>query len=145
MALTLTGYRTDSDPKGVPTAVPSQIMCSEFGTPEEVVSYIRSYNRMMLPGKSFLFSLTGNADSSGPGDDDGMAVATGVFFHILNNLGGQLTGILSDEHLSSCIPEDRYDRLVEAQNRIVEVLMYMGGESDVDPDDPGTAVTEVSA
>ena len=130
MAFKVTGYRTDSDAAtGNPSAVPSQIMSSEFGTPEEVISYVRSYNRMMAPGKTFLFSLSGNAEPSAE-DDTSMAVATAVFFHILNNLGGQLTQILSDEYMSSCIPEDRYDMLVEAQNRIVEVLVYMGGPSD---------------
>ena len=150
MTLHVIGFSTSTDTDGVPTAVPTQVMTKDLPTVEDAMSYIRSYNRTLPAGKTFLFSMTGTpepkadtakddvpADVPSPdipkGDDAEAMAAMCCFDYALNSIGCQLTGLLSAEPLTSWLDDAMYDELVEAQNKIVRVLEWMdGGEDDVE-------------
>lgn len=152
MTLHVTGFSTGTDKEGVPTAVPTQVMTKDLPTADDVMSYIRSYNRTLPQGKAFMFTVTGTPDAvkenekahapaSEPvtdtpiSDDDAQTIAAMCCFdYALNNIGCQLTGLLSTESLTSWLDDDIYDSLVDAQNRIVRALEWMEGNDEAGAD-----------
>lgn len=136
MTLHVIGYSAGTDPSGTPTAVPTQVMAKDIPTAEDAMSYIRSYNRTLPPGKTFLFSMSGTPDAPAATDggdataeqgpsDDGLNAAMCCFDYALNSVGSQLTGLLSEEGLTYWIDDKVYDGLVEAQNIIVQTLEWL--------------------
>ena len=162
MTLHVTGFSTGTDREGVPTAVPTQVMAKDLPTADDVMSYIRSYNRTLPQGKAFMFMVTGTPDAvkDQPAEDvqasgsvpgipaEGDAELTAAMFcfdYALNSIGCQLTGLLSTESLTSWLDDDIYDGLVEAQNRIIHALEWMEGDGqtgEVGPAVDGVETTE---
>lgn len=136
MTMHVTGYRTSIGDDGKPIATPNEIMSSDFESVKEAVSYIRSFNRMMQKGETFLFSMTGNGDDAQEGGSAASEsmVAVSIVDYALNQMGAQITELLQDKWLSSSLDDGNYDDLVIAQNKIVTVMrMLEGVESSVTP------------
>lgn len=150
MTLAVIGYAAGTDDKGEPNAVPRQIMKKDFGTAEDALAYIRGLNRTVPEGKAFLFSITGTPDPVSDNgsaaeevptetmpdsnEDVGLAVSMACSGYALNIIGGMLTGLLTEESISSWLTDDAYDDLVKAQNTIVGVLKWMDGDESTDGD-----------
>jgi len=140
----VTGYRTAIGGEGKPRATPNEIMSSDFETLGEAASYIRSFNRMMAKGETFLFSMTGNGSQEseshaeapsegGSAAPDSRIVAVSIVDYALNQMGAQITELLQDKWLSSSLEDSDYDDLVVAQNKIVSVMRRLEG-ADESPD-----------